>query len=211
MTVKMTAKKREQDVPHSNLTNLRAAGEVPGVLYGYNTESTSVAVAEVDLIKTLRESGRNGVITLDVDGKSYNVVLSDYQRDALKGNFKHVDFLAINMTEELEVEAAVHLIGDAPGEKEGGTVTQPNRELTIRVKPSDIPDAVEIDVSELAIGDSLTVGDVRSKVPYEILDEDDFTLVTITAPRTQEEMDELDAVTDEGAEPEVVGGAKEDE
>lgn len=210
MSTKMKAKKREQGTPHSTLTALRTAGEVPGVLYGYKTDALTVSVTESDLVKTLRETGRNGVISLDVEGKSFNVVLSDYQRDALKGNFKHVDFLAINMTEELEVATSVHLVGEAPGEKEGGTVTQPNREITIRVKPSDIPDAVEVDVSELAIGESLTVGDIRSKVSYEILDEDDFTLVAITAPRSQEELDELEDAAVEGAEPEVIGADEEE-
>ncbi|ANU26859.1 50S ribosomal protein L25/general stress protein Ctc [Planococcus versutus] len=211
MTVKMTAKTRETSNKGSALTELRSKGEVPGVVYGYKTETTSVTVAEIELIKTLRESGRNGVINLDIDGKTTNVVLSDYQMDALKGSFKHVDFLAINMSDELEVATTVHLTGESVGEKEGGFVTQPNREVTIRVKPSDIPDALEIDISKLEIGDTITVGDVRGTVSYEILDEDDFILVSATAPRTQEELDELETVSEEGAEPEVVGSEDSEE
>lgn len=204
MAIKMKAQKRESGTPHSTLTELRGKGDVPGIVYGYQAETTPLTVSEKELIKTLRESGRNGVINLEVDGKTYNVVMSDYQMDALKGNFKHVDFLAINMSDELEVIASVHTIGESPGEKEGGVLNQPNREVNIKVKPSDIPDSLEVDVSKLAIGDTLTVGDVRGTVSYEILDEDDFILVSVTAPRTQEEMDELDEVA-EGAEPEVVG------
>lgn len=204
MAIKMKAQKRESGTPHSALTELRGKGDVPGIVYGYQAETTPLTVSEKELIKTLRESGRNGVINLEVDGKTYNVVMSDYQMDALKGNFKHVDFLAINMSDELEVVASVHTIGESPGEKEGGVLNQPNREVNIKVKPSDIPDSLEVDVSNLAIGDTLTVGDIRGTVSYEILDEDDFILVSVTAPRTQEELDELDEVT-EGAEPEVVG------
>lgn len=211
MTVKMTAQKRESSNKNSALTELRTQGNVPGVVYGFQTETTPVTVSEIDLIKTLRESGRNGVISLEIDGTTKNVVLSDYQMDALKGSFKHVDFLAINMSDELEVAATVHLTGESVGEKEGGFVTQPNREVNIRVKPSDIPDALEIDITELAIGDTITVGDIRGTVSYEILDEDDFILVSATAPRTQEEMDELETVSDEDAEPEVVGGDSEED
>ncbi|MCH4828028.1 MAG: 50S ribosomal protein L25/general stress protein Ctc [Planococcus sp. (in: firmicutes)] len=203
--VKMTAQKRESSNKNSALTELRSQGSVPGVVYGFKTETTPVTVTEIDLIKTLRESGRNGVIKLEIDGTTKNVVLSDYQMDALKGSFKHVDFLAINMSDELEVSAAVHLTGESAGEKEGGFITQPNREVNIRVKPSDIPDALEVDITELAIGETITVGDIRGTVSYEILDEDDFILVSATAPRTQDEIDELDAGTDENAEPEVVG------
>ncbi|WP_033543404.1 50S ribosomal protein L25/general stress protein Ctc [Planococcus sp. CAU13] len=206
MATKITAQKRESGTPHSSLTELRTKGDVPGVVYGYQAETTPLTVSEKDLIKTLRESGRNGVINLELDGKSLNVVLSDYQVDALKGNFKHVDFLAINMSDELEVAAAVHMIGESPGEKEGGIVNQPNREVHIKVKPSDIPDALEVDVSNLEIGDTLTVADIRGTVNYEILDEDDFILVSVTAPRTQEEIDELEeGAGTEGAEPEVIG------
>ncbi|WP_203334974.1 50S ribosomal protein L25/general stress protein Ctc [Planococcus beigongshangi] len=211
MAIKMKALKRESGTPHSALTELRTKGDVPGVVYGYQAETTPLTVSEKDLIKTLRESGRNGVISLELDGTNLNVVLNDYQMDALKGNFKHVDFLAINMSDELEVAATVHLIGESPGEKEGGVVNQPNREVNIKVKPSDIPDALEVDVSKLEIGDTLTVGDIRGTVSYELLDEDDFILVSVTAPRTQEEMDELEEVPEtEGAEPEVVGGDEAD-
>lgn len=210
MSTKITAQKRESGTPHSSLTELRGKGDVPGVVYGFQTETTPLVVSEIDLIKTLRESGRNGVINLEIDGKSINVVLNDFQRDALKGNFEHVDFLAINMSDELEVSAAVHMVGESPGEKEGGVVNQPNREVTIKVKPSDIPDAVEVDVSNLAIGDTLTVGDIRGNVSYEILDEDDFILVSVTAPRSQEELDELEAPAEDAAgEPEVINGDAE--
>lgn len=211
MATKMKALKRESGTPHSSLTELRGKGNVPGIVYGYKAETTPLTVAEIDLIKTLRETGRNGVINLELDGKTYNVVLSDYQMDTLKGNFKHVDFLAINMADELEVAVTVHTVGEAAGEKENGIVNQPNREVHIKVKPSEIPDALEVDVSKLEIGDHLSVADIRDTVSYEILDEDDFLLVSVTAPRTQEEIDELEETPEtEGAEPEVVG-TEEDE
>ncbi|ANU15767.1 50S ribosomal protein L25/general stress protein Ctc [Planococcus maritimus] len=210
MATKMTAVKRETGKPQSALTDLRGEGNVPGVVYGYKMETTSIVMSEIDLIKTLRESGRNGVISLEINGKSTNVVLSDYQMDSLKGNFKHVDFLAINMSEEIDVDATVHVIGESAGEKEGGVVTQPNREVHIRVKPSDIPDSVDIDVSELEIGDSVSVSDIRDKFSFEILNDDDFLLISVTAPRTEEELEELET-TDEGEEePEVVGDNEEE-
>lgn len=207
MGTKLSAQQRESKTPNSSLTELRGKGSVPGVVYGYQTETLSVSVTEADLIKTLRESGRNGVINLDVDGKTLNVVLSDFQRDALKGSFKHVDFLAVNMSEELEVAVAVHTTGEAAGEKEGGVVNQPNREVNVKVKPSDIPDSLDVDVSALEVGDHLSVGDIRDTVSYEILDEDDFLLVSVTAPTVEEEPEE----TEEGAEGEAGTEAAEGE
>ena len=200
-------KSKSRDVKtRSALSALRNEGYIPSVVYGYKTESTPIAVSERDLLFTLRETGRNGVIKLHVDGKELNVVLNDYQADALKGDIRHADFLAINMTEELEVEVTVNLVGQSVGEKEGGTVQQPNFEVLIKVKPSDIPEAFDVDVSGLGIGDSITVGDIREKSKFEILNDDNHSLVLISAPRTEAEMDELDSDTGTAdAEPEVIG------
>ena len=200
-----TVKTQTRDIAQqSNLTKLRGEGFVPAVVYGYKTDTSSIAVSEKDLLKTLREVGRNGVMKLDVDGKNVNVVLSDYQMDVLKGNFVHADFLAINMSDELEVSVTVVLTGEAVGVSEGGVLNQSNREVTIKVKPSAIPESIEVDVSELAIGDTLTVGDIREKSEFQILNEDDFALVSVTAPRSDEELettaDEPAVAKDEEAE-----------
>ncbi|WP_194841660.1 50S ribosomal protein L25/general stress protein Ctc [Sporosarcina obsidiansis] len=204
----MQSNLRETD--KTTLRHLRKDGWIPSVVYGYKTESTPIAVKERDLIETLRETGRNGVIKLNVDGKDVNVVLNDYQSDVLKGDITHADFLAINMTEELDVEVAVHLVGESPGEKEGGILQQPIREVTIRVKPSDIPESIDLDISELQIGDTLLVSDIRTKAAYEILNEDDETLVLLSAPRTEAEMEALDETAGVEAEPEVIGEEKEE-
>ena len=85
-------------------------------------------------------------------------------------------------------------------------IQQPNRELEIKVKPSDIPESFDVDISELDIGDTLTVADIREKSKYEILNEDEYALVTISAPRSAAELEALDELTeDASAEPEVIG------
>ena len=156
-------------------------------------------------------TGRNGVIKLQLEDGEMNVVLNDYQSDALKGTITHADFLAINMTEELEVSVQINLVGASIGEKDGGVLQQPNWELDIKVKPSDIPESFDVDISELNIGETLTVADIREKSKYEILNEDDYALVTISAPRSAAELEALDEVSeDANAEPEVIG-AKEEE
>jgi large subunit ribosomal protein L25 len=193
----------------SVLTELRKEGYVPAVVYGYKTEATSISVKERDLLKTLQVTGRNGVIKLNIDGKDINVVLNDYQSDVLKGEIQHADFLAINMTEELEVEVSIHLVGESVGLKEGGVLQQPNREVTIKVKPSDIPETFDIDISNLQIGETITVAEIRANSKYEILNEDDHALVLISSPRTAAEMEELESDASESVEPEVIGEKKE--
>ncbi|WP_036164032.1 50S ribosomal protein L25, partial [Lysinibacillus sphaericus] len=148
----------------------------------------------------LAAHGTKSVFQLDVDGKRINAVLSEVQRCALKGNIKHVDFKSINMSQELEVEIPVTVIGDAIGVADGGFLLQPNREVRIKVKPTEIPETIEIDVTNIAIGTSLYVGDIRQQFSFEILQEDDFTLVTITPP-SAENVQEDDTVDDT---PEVI-------
>ncbi|MBB4826813.1 large subunit ribosomal protein L25 [Sporosarcina luteola] len=185
--------------PKSTLTELRKNAFIPSVVYGYQIESTPIAVKERDLMFTLREVGRNGVLTINVDGKDLNVVLEDYQEDALNGAIHHADFLAINMTEELEVGVTVHLVGEAPGEKEGGVLQQPIREVTIKVKPSDIPETFDVDISNLQIGETISIKDIRESSKFELLNDDEEALVVISAPRA--ETDEGSGETEEATEP----------
>ena len=167
---------------HSSLTQLRKNGAIPGVVYGYQMETTSISLDARAFAKVLAEIGSKSVFQLDVDGKAINAVLTEMQRCALKGVVKHLDFRSINMSEELEVDVPVTVVGDAIGVAQGGFLLQPNREVRVKVKPADIPETIEIDVSDVAIGTSLYVADIRNKVSYEILNEDDYTLVAITPP-----------------------------
>lgn len=186
MSTNVKAQKRE----HKENARLRKNGFIPAVVYGFQIESQPIAVDERDLSKTIREVGRNGVWKLEMDGKFINVVMNDYQMDILKGKMIHADFLAINMKEELEVNVLVNLTGDSVGVSEGGVLQQPNREITITVKPADIPESIDVDVSKMAIGDTLTVADIRKKTKYTIVNEDDYTLVIVSAPRVEEEPEE---------------------
>ncbi len=173
-------------------TILRNSGFIPAVVYGFKTDSQSIAIDEKDLAKTLREIGKNGVMRLDLDGKEINVILNDYQMNILQGKMIHVDFLAINMKDELEVNVPVTVTGTSEGVSQGGLLQQPNREITIVTKPSNIPEAIEVDVTGLAIGDTLMVGDIRKKVKYPIVQDDEFTLVTVLAPKLDTEPEEVE-------------------
>lgn len=188
---------KAQDREQKENAKLRKNGFIPAVVYGFQMESKAIAVDERDLAKTLREVGRNGVIKLQVDGKPVNVVMNEYQMNVLNGQMIHVDFLAINMKEELEVNVIVNVIGNSIGVSEGGMLQQPNREITITVKPTNIPDSIDVDVSEMLIGDTLTVADVRDKIDYAITNEDDYTLVTVSAPRAAVEDEEAETESEE--------------
>ena len=189
MATTLQAKKREAK-KRSTLTQLRKDGQLAAVLYGYKTESIPISLDYKETAKAVQRHGYTSVFQIDVDGQKVNAVLTDIQRDAIKGHVKHVDFLAISMSEELEVDVPISLTGDSIGVREGGVLTQPNHTLKVKVKPSDIPDVVEVDVSDLAVGDTLSVGDIKDKFDFTIVAEDDFTLVTVTPPASAQELDE---------------------
>lgn len=210
--MKIEAKVREGK-QRSVLTALRNEGFVPAVLYGFETDNKSIAVKERDVIMAIREVGRNGVVELDVEGEVHNVVLHDYQKEILRDNLTHIDFLAIDMNELLEVDVFVNPVGKAAGESEGGVVEQPVREITIMVKPTEIPETFDVNIEALNISDTITVGDIRKESPFEIVNEDEDVLVVLSAPRSEEELEALEEGLEEAgdAEPEVIGEADEDE
>ena len=184
---------RREPGSQSKLTKIRKNGQLAGVIYGYDTESTPILLDYAETEKTVRKNGSSAIFEIDLDGKKMKAVLTDIQRDALKGKVKHVDFLAINMSLELEMDVPFTLIGESVGVKEGGILTQPNHTLKLKLKPSDIPETIEIDISELNIGDTLALGAVRDKINFEILNEDEHTLAIITHPARLEEVPNIES------------------
>ncbi|WP_052254973.1 50S ribosomal protein L25/general stress protein Ctc [Salinicoccus sp. YB14-2] len=182
----------------SAINNLRNTGQVPAVVYGYQVENTAVAVDEIEFIKVIREVGRNGVIDLELGGKPTKVMVTDYQFDSLKNQITHIDFVAINMKTEVTVDVTIELTGDAKGADEGGIVEQPIFEVQVTATPDNIPESLELDVTELDIGDTLYVSDVSTTGNFTIENEEDEALVTVVPPQKEEEPE--DEEVEEGEE-----------
>ncbi|MFC6118509.1 50S ribosomal protein L25/general stress protein Ctc [Macrococcoides bohemicum] len=187
---KLKATIRQGKQTRSSLNKVRNEGKIPAVVYGYGAKNTSVKVEEVDFIKVIREVGRNGVIELEVDSNTVKVMVSDYQINPIKNKITHIDFLAINMKSELTVDVIVNLVGEAEGVKEGGVVQQPLFQLSVTATPDDIPENIEVDVTELNIGDTITVGDLKADKAYTINNEDDEAIVSVVPPTVEEAAEE---------------------
>ncbi|MBE7342119.1 50S ribosomal protein L25/general stress protein Ctc [Staphylococcus haemolyticus] len=204
---------RQGKQTRSDLKKLRNTGKVPAVVYGYGTKNTSVKVDEVEFIKVIREVGRNGVIDLGVGSKSIKVMVSDYQFDPLKNQITHIDFLAINMTEERTVDVPVHLVGEAAGAKEGGVVEQPLFDLQVTATPENIPESIEVDITELEVNDSYSVSDIKVSGDFTIENDPEESVVTVVPPTDEPTEKEVEAMEGEAVteEPEVVGEEKEED
>ncbi|MFB4161979.1 50S ribosomal protein L25/general stress protein Ctc [Geomicrobium sp. JSM 1781026] len=200
--VKLQAHSRE-DLRRSVTRKLRKDGYVPAVLYGKKTESTAVSVPSIEFMKTLREAGRNGIIDLfvDGDGKKHQVMVHDVQSDILKGDTTHIDFFEVDMKSELDADVAVNLVGDAPGEAEGGVLSHMMFTISVRALPTEIPEQIEVDISGLGIGDSIAVADLKSGKNFEFNNDDEETVVAVLAPTIEEEPAEGEETQEE---PELV-------
>ena len=177
------------DKRRGTLTRIRKEGNVPAIVYGAQKENTSIYLSEVQLLKTIKDVGRNGVISLDVNGNTQNVIVTDYQVDPLKNGFIHVDFLAVDMSKEVTANVNVTLIGDAAGVKDGGVMQQSLFEVSIAAKPADIPPTIDIDVTKLQVADTITVADIKELGNFTVNHEEDEVIASILPPRQEEVID----------------------
>jgi large subunit ribosomal protein L25 len=183
---------------------LRREGKVPAVVYGLGADTVSVTVPSRELQHILAgESGANTLITLDVDGESVLTLARQIHRHPTRGELVHVDFIRIRRDVAVSAEIPVHLLGEATGVRDGGLLEQLLFQLTVEAMPGNIPVSIEIDVSELAIGDQLRVGDIPLPAGVETQAEADFVVAQVAAPRVvteAEEGEEGEAAEGEAAE-----------
>ncbi|MFD2831619.1 50S ribosomal protein L25/general stress protein Ctc [Corticicoccus populi] len=208
---KLTSKTRENKSKQSVLKELRESGRVPVVVYGYQVENTALSVDENEFLKVIREVGRNGVIDLDLEGKPTKVMVTDYQFDSLKNQVTHIDFVAINMKTEVTVDVTVELSGEAKGAEEGGVIEQPTFQLEVTATPNNIPEYLHVDVSELEIGDTLYVSDIKIDGDYVIENDDEEAVVTVVPPQKEEEETEEGEESEETAEEDAEGSEESSE
>ncbi|EKN62661.1 50S ribosomal protein L25/general stress protein Ctc [Schinkia azotoformans] len=184
----ISAKKRE-DFRRSAITEIRQSGKFPAVVYGKDKPTAHIVVDLLEFRKTMRKSGRNGIIKLQVeDGRTESVMLHDVQMNPLNGEVVHADFLVVNMSKEVDIEVTVNLVGDAQGVKDGGTLQQPLYKVNVRCLPTNIPEKIDIDISAYNIGDVITVGDIKVDGKYEVLDDDSTVIASILQPKVEDEV-----------------------
>lgn len=205
MSVSLEVKERAVR-PRSLRNKLRHEGKVPAIVYGYQIESTPISVDEAALAKLLRENGANTVISLDINGKKINTLMYKAQLDTFTSKMKHVEFLAVNMKEVTEVEAEVVLVGDSVGAKSGGVLAQNLYTVIVSATPDKLPERIEVDVTALEIGDSLTVADIPKNDDFTIVTDPEEQLAAVVEAQSEPDPD----ASSEAAEPEVIGESSDE-
>jgi large subunit ribosomal protein L25 len=207
---------RRGDIGKGAARKARAAGRIPGVLYGHGEESVALSVSAREFELAVRKQGGNPIIGLALEEGEHTALIRDVQYDPISHDIIHLDFQRISLTEAIEVEVPIKLVGLPVGVKDGGGILEPIlRDLKVRCLPTAIPSSIEVDVTALDIGDSVHVSVITLK-DATILTDPDVTVATVVPPTVQvEEKPAEEAVAAvagaEPTEPEVIAKGKKEE
>jgi large subunit ribosomal protein L25 len=218
--VKLEVRERERR-GSADARRLRKAGLIPGVLYGKGKDSFAICVPERELRRVLTgSSGLHAILDVVVAGNdtTHASILKDYQTDPIRGHISHIDLQEVRLDRPIQASVTVQLVGEPAGVKEGGVLSQVQREINVEALPMEIPEHIDLDVSEMAIGDTVRLADLPAREGVTYLDDPEETvLATVTLPTREvepepeeaEEGEELaEGEVPEGEEPE---GAAEGE
>src|SRR4051812_48330879 len=210
---RLNAQPRDPEGSRS-VRRLRREGRVPGVLYGGTGDAVAFDVDARELRHALH--GKGAVLEVVVGDETTPAVLKDAQRHPVRGETMHIDLLRVRLDVAIQAPVILELINveDAPGVKEGGVLEQPVRELNVEALPTDIPESITFDASNLAIAATVTLAEITPPPNVTLLDDPETVVATIVAPRleveTEDEIEtETEVVGEEGAEGEAAAPAEE--
>lgn len=203
-TVTLTAERRTGS-GSSAARRLRAGGRVPAVIYGHGRQAESLSLSQKEMERALAGIAiRSVLIDLTIEGTTVKTLIRELQRHPIRPGFVHVDFYEIHAGEQIKLSVPVHLVGTPEGVRNaGGVLDQVLREIEIEVLPQHIPERIELDVTNLGIGKSLHVRDIRIE-NATILTHADDTVCTVVPPRVEEVAPAAAATVEEPAEPELI-------
>jgi len=198
--VKLVAAKREK-LGSAESRRLRRRGLIPGILYG-RSQPVAITIAERDLRAALTtRAGTHAVLDVAVDGgASHSAILKEFQLSPVRGKLTHVDLQEVRLDQPIQSSVAVHLVGESVGVKEGGVLSQVTNEVRVEALPLEMPEHLDIDVSQMHIGDSLRLTELAVPAGVTLLDDPEETvLATVTMPTRVEEPEAEAAEGEEAA------------
>jgi large subunit ribosomal protein L25 len=217
--IKLTVKERESR-GSADSRRLRKQGFIPGVLYGKGKGSYAISVPERELRRVLTGAGGlHAILDVVLEGQAttHASILKDYQQDPIRGHISHIDLQEVRLDQPIQASVTVQLIGEPVGVKEGGVLSQVQREINVEALPMEIPEHIDLDVSGMAIGDTLRLVDLAPIEGVTYLDDpEDTVLASVGLPAREVEPEPEEPVEGEelaeGEEaPEGAEGAAEGE
>ena len=214
MKIEINAKERKSKGTGAS-RRLRHEGTTPGILYGGVKDAISLEIDTKELFMQFRhEAFHASILTLNLEGKKESVILRDFQMHPVRNNIQHIDFQRINENEKISVKVPFHFINEetAPGVKiEGGLVSHIMTEIDISCLPKDLPQYIEVDLGELAMGESIHLSEVTVPDGVELTsltDENDPAITSISKPKVVVEEEIVTEASEEGEEGEEGEGSE---
>lgn len=191
---KISLKASKRDVVGKKVKRSRKEGIVPAVLYGQGEASQNIFIDYLELSRVYAKAGENAVIELEIEGKTVPALIHDIQNDPMSGKFSHIDFLQVNMKEEVEANIPLEFVGESPAVKANGGVLIKNLdEVEVKCLPADLPSKFEIDISAIVdFEDHIKIGDIKAPEGVEIMGDKETVIALVERPRTEEELASLD-------------------
>ncbi len=209
-TPTLTAETRERTGSRYS-KRLRDAGKLPAIVYGHGETPVAIALDHKEALSHFAKGEK--VFSLSVGGKAQNVLLKDLGYDYLGNNIVHADFARVDLDERVDVRAHLHFVGNAKGLKKAGAILmKPITELELNCTVANLPDEIEVDISDLDVGDAIHAGEIKlPKSTMKLLNEPDAVVVQIVVQAEEEAEGEGAEVSDDAAQPAVIGEKKDDE
>ena len=196
---------KRDNISRQSLKQLRRAGNIPGIYYSANSkESIPIFITQDDYNHAIKSGAR--IFNISVGDKKQNVLFKSIQYNPVTDQVLHLDLFGVRMDQAITIKVTLQLIGDAVGVKdEGGILNQPLNEIEIQCLPADIPDFVELEISELGMGDSLNASDIKLDEKFKLITSKDSVVVSVTQPMKEiepvVELEEDETFLDEDGEP----------
>jgi large subunit ribosomal protein L25 len=200
--LKLEVRERE-DLGSRRTRRLRSQGLVPGVLYGKG-HTRAIEIPERELRAAMTgPSGLHAILDVVIEGQTtvHPSILSDYQQDPIRGTISHIDLREVRLDQPIHAAVVIHLVGEAVGVKSGGMISLVTREVHVEALPMDVPEHIDVDVTNMEVGDVLRLADVPTIENVTLLDDPQETVIaTVSVPRGFAELEEAEAAEAEAAE-----------
>jgi large subunit ribosomal protein L25 len=205
--LKLEVRERE-DLGSRRTRRLRSQGLVPGVLYGKG-HARAIVIPERELRAAMTgPSGLHAILDVVIEGQTTvrPSILAEYQQDPIRGTISHIDLREVRLDQAIQATVTIQLVGEAVGVKSGGMISLVTREVHVEALPTDVPEHIDVDITNMEVGDVLRLADIRAIANVTFLDDPQETVIaTVSVPRGFAELEEAEAAEAEAAAAEAEG------
>lgn len=182
----MTTLNAETRKSEEKNARIREAGNIPGIFYGFKKENTPIAVKKNDFIKVFKEVGETNTLTLETPDGNFDVIIHEVQHDPITNDPIHVDFLAVDMSKEIEVEVPFEFTGESEAVRNGGILVKVMHETTISALPSKVPHSIMVDISNLkTTEDVISLGDLKLPEGVSLVEDSENVVASISVAKDE--------------------------